>query len=120
MSVAEVAVDTDTRLSRVRDALNGILAQAGLSVPTIDAAFSDTVEKRTDPFDSSITEVFTWLGPRGDLLGTVQLHETGRVFAEHDVVQNHPGKPGWFVASVSVWGDDATVRGELSLIPLPE
>lgn len=117
-----VAADTSAleaeRISRARQAMKEALAAIKIQLPGVDSDFTDT-ESRTDPFDDSVTLFCHWRDKYGNLTGSLQIHESGRIFAEYDVIQNHPEKAGWFIEAVSVWGDDDDLRSELRLIPLP-
>ncbi|MAD47673.1 MAG: hypothetical protein CMI02_20035 [Oceanospirillaceae bacterium] len=117
-----VAADTSAveaqRIRRTRAALKQTLADIKITLPGLDADFSD-MENRADPFDGSVTLFCHWRDPHNNLIGSVQVHDSGRIFAEYDVIQNHPTKPGWFIEAVSVWGDDTALRSELRMMPLP-
>jgi len=117
-----VAADTSAveagRINRTREALKQALAEIKISLPGLNADFTDT-ETRADPFDGSVTLFCHWRDQHSNLIGSVQVHDSGRIFAEYDVIQNHPKKSGWFIESVSVWGDDNQLRSELRMLPLP-
>ena len=74
-------------------------------------------EVRVDPFDSSETLVGTWLDKHGSQTGEIQVRPSGSVYAEVDVVRNHPNDGRWFVESVTAWGDRDNIKTELSLLP---
>lgn len=74
-----------------------------------DAQFVDTV----DPYTQAINRVGTWRGQAR--YGTVTLFADGRVFAEYQVLQPHPIKPGYFVESVQIWGSPQQLRGDAVL-----
>lgn len=118
-SRALVAADEVPRIERVRGKMRDALVEVGIELPGVDAAPCDT-EQRADPFDQSLTRFHYWRDSHNNILGSIQLHGCGRVFAEYDVLRNHPHKPGWFIESVSVWGDDSHLRSELQLLPLPD
>lgn len=115
---ADLSAHEAQRIGLVRDALKQALLPLEIVLNGVDAPFS-VIEPRTDPFDGSVTLYCLWQDRHGQLLGSLQLHDSGRVFAEYDVVKNHPLKSGWFIESVSVWGDDSQLRHELQLLKLP-
>lgn len=84
----------------------------------VDRPFAEQ-EDRQDPFDQSITAFGFWRDANGKLLGSIQIKDTGRIYAEYDLVCNHPGKAGWFIESITVWGDDSGLKSELQLLRLP-
>lgn len=106
------------RLLLVKQTLKQALAPLAIELTGVDAAFA-LREYRTDPFDASATLYCLWRDAHGNLLGTVQLHDSGRVFAEYDVLQPHPHKSGWFIESVSAWGSGDALRTELQLLKMP-
>ncbi|WP_221797321.1 hypothetical protein [Oceanobacter mangrovi] len=118
-AVIELSKTFQRRAERVRDQLIQPVQDIGLALKGIDMPFAETEERR-DPYDGSITTYGFWRDANGQLLGTVQIDQSGRVFAEYDVIANHPNKAGWFIASVSVWGGDDKLQSELQLIRLPE
>ncbi|MAR89762.1 MAG: hypothetical protein SV765_13855 [Pseudomonadota bacterium] len=105
-------------LSRVRSALITELERRGLAElqSRIPQQLSSH-ELRTDPFDHSQTLAGTWLGSGGQRLGSVQIHEGGRVFAEFDLLVPHPTDPRWFVEAVTAWGQPPALKSELRLLP---
>lgn len=56
----------------------------------------------------------------GRKLGQVQLHSDGGFYAELDVIQTHPKKPGWFVESVTAWGRGGRITSEPKLLAMPD
>ncbi|MDK2776221.1 MAG: hypothetical protein KYX62_00975 [Pseudomonadota bacterium] len=122
MAVMNAAADTSSaesrRILRIREQMKQALAEADVALPGLDAAFADT-ESRNDPFDGSATLFCHWRDIHHNLRGSVQLHDSGRVYAEYDVLRTHPQRPAWFIEAVTVWGDDSGLRSELRLLPLP-
>tara|TARA_Y100001949_G_scaffold175295_1_gene184780 strand:+ start:838 stop:1227 length:390 start_codon:yes stop_codon:yes gene_type:complete len=114
----------DQRADRVRDHLRQCICELNLDNERelidagVDRPFAEQ-EDRQDPFDQSVTTFGFWRDSNGKLLGTLQIKESGRVYAEYDLVCNHPGKAGWFIESVNVWGDDTGLKSELQLLKLP-
>ncbi|MDP3332876.1 MAG: hypothetical protein Q8S55_13000 [Methylococcaceae bacterium] len=41
------------------------------------------------------------------------------LYAEYDVVKQHPGKAKWFVESVTAWGNGENIKAEPKLLPMP-
>lgn len=130
----------DERVDRVRCCIREVVSELGLNVSPVQgsnqsgarepgASQKNTIdgfeqpfaeqENRQDPFDQSVTCFGFWRDANGQLLGSVQLRDSGRVYAEYDLVCQHPTRPGWFIESVTVWGDDSGLKSELQLLPLP-
>ncbi|TNE76740.1 MAG: hypothetical protein EP334_07835 [Gammaproteobacteria bacterium] len=74
-------------------------------------------ELRRDPYDGSEGLHAEWRNGRGQRLGGLQLHGSGQVFAEFDVVQAHPTDSRWFIEAVSAWGNPDNLKSELRLLP---
>ncbi|WP_317929955.1 hypothetical protein [Halioxenophilus sp. WMMB6] len=72
---------------------------------------------QVDPFDGSETLVGTWLDTHGSQTGEVQIRPNGSVYAEVDVVRDHPNDVRWFVESVTAWGNRQEIKTELRLLP---
>ena len=108
----------DETLTNVRQAFAVQCSKLGVSQQGFDADFAET-EERTDPFDNSSTLFGFWRSSLGMLLGTVQVHESGRVYAEYDLTMMHPEKKGWFIEAVTVWGTGSDLKSELRMIPAP-
>lgn len=72
---------------------------------------------RIDPFDSSETLFGIWRDQHGNQTGEIQVHSSGRVYAEADVVRNHPKDGRWFVEAVTAWGNSDDIKTELRLLP---
>lgn len=126
----------DERLDRIRCCIRDAVSALGLNASPVQGSkksgsrsrktmdgfeqpFAEQ-EHRQDPFDQSVTCFGFWRDAHGQLLGSVQLRDSGRVYAEYDLVCQHPTRPGWFIESVTVWGDDAGLKSELQLLRLPE
>lgn len=115
----------DQRADQVRDHLRQRICELNLTNERdlleagVDRPFAEQ-EDRQDPFDQSITTFGFWRDPNGKLLGTVQIKESGRVYAEYDLICNHPCKAGWFIEAITVWGDDTGLKSELQLLKLPD
>lgn len=73
-----------------------------------------------DPFSQQDSLHGSWYGPHDNLIGSILFHADGSFFAEHDVVQPHPHKSGWFIEAVSAWGKDDCIKTETRLLPMPE
>ncbi len=72
---------------------------------------------RTDPFDQSETLTGVWRDLHGTRLGELQVRNDGSVYAEFDVVRQHPTDVRWFVESVTAWGTASAIKTELRLLP---
>jgi len=117
-AAADAADAFFARVEQVRQQLLLPVEQLGLTLKGIDQPLCD-VEDRRDPYDGSVTTFGFWRDPNGDLLGSIQVEHSGRVYAEYDVIANHPEKPGWFIESVCVWGTRDQLAAELQLLRLP-
>ncbi|WP_320818654.1 hypothetical protein [Thalassolituus sp.] len=105
------------RIARVQAALNEKLTDLNLTVCGLFSDFSNN-ELCQDPYDQSTSLLCEWRDKHNNLLGSLQLHDSGRVFAEYDVIKPHPTKPKWFIEAVTAWGDDEQLRTELRLLPM--
>ncbi|HBS42154.1 MAG TPA: hypothetical protein DEA26_05705 [Oceanospirillales bacterium] len=130
MSTAPVNMDAEAkvvgietsfvrRVERIQAQLRQITDKANVVVRGFEEPFTE-LEKRIDPYDSSFTQYGFWRGRNGELLGSVQIHQNGQVYAEYDVGCVHPGKPGWFIESATVWGNDERLTGELQCLKMPD
>lgn len=105
-------------IQAVRAAFLKELNKAGLD------SFAESVEAplvgadlRKDPYDGSETLYMEWRDQTGMRAGSILIHGTGQVFAELDIVANHPSKKSWFVEAVSAWGPRDALKSELKLLP---
>jgi len=71
-----------------------------------------------DPFDSSKTLTGVWRDSHGSQIGEIQVRDNGSIYAELDVVRNHPVDARWFVEAVTAWGRSGDVKTELKLLPV--
>lgn len=71
----------------------------------------------TDPVDKSDILEGIWHDQRGNKQGEIQIRADGRIYAEVDVICNHPSDVRWFVESVTAWGKNAKLTTELRLLP---
>ncbi len=60
-----------------------------------------------------------WRDGKSQKIGNLVFHAGGSFFVEHDVIREHPARPGWFVEAVNAWGCGDDIRAEPRLIPLP-
>jgi hypothetical protein len=70
----------------------------------------------TDPANSLPSYTGTWRNCQGIRCGSLALNSDGSYYAEYDALVPHPGKPGWFVEAVTVWGRDGVVKAEPRLL----
>ena len=70
-----------------------------------------------DPFDGSETLAGEWRDKYGELQGEIKVREDGRVYAEVNVIRNHPTDVRWFVEAVTAWGKKDDLKTELRLLP---
>ena len=72
---------------------------------------------RIDDFDGNQSLYAEWQNTDGHCLGSLLIHGTGQVYAELDVLQDHPTNRKWFVESVTCWGGSDALNCELGLLP---
>ncbi len=72
---------------------------------------------KVDPFDGSETLIGSWMDTHGSQTGEIQVRGNGSIYAEVDVVRNHPKDVRWFVESVTAWGNRDHIKTELRLLP---
>ena len=91
-------------------ALRGQVEKLGLSIADepiwAEATFAETV----DPFSQEINLIGTWRGKQR--YGTVTIFPDGRIFAEYQVLLQHPAIENSYVESVQVWGRPEKLRGD--------
>lgn len=73
-----------------------------------------------DPYTQQDTLEGLWKGAQQNRIGSILFHGDGSFFAEFDVVQVHPRKPGWFVEKITAWGNGEMLKTEAELLPMPE
>ena len=95
------------------------LADAGienaLNIIPLPEEAEYTVER--DPFDGSETLHGVWRDKKGNKIGEIQVRDNDSVYAEADVIRNHPTDGRWFVESVTAWGKKTDIKTELKLLP---
>ena len=106
-------------LNSVWQAMRLRLTQTGLEnslnvIPRPDLA---EYAIHTDPFEKTDTLIGVWKDERGTRLGEIQIRADGSVYAEVDVVRNHPKDVRWFVEAVTAWGQPDALKTELRLLP---
>lgn len=106
-------------LRDVWQAMRMQLADAGLEnalniIPLPDVA-EYTIER--DPFDGSETLHGVWRDKKGNKIGEIQVRDNDSVYAEVDVIRNHPTDGRWFVEAVTAWGKKTDIKTELKLLP---
>lgn len=69
-----------------------------------------------DPYDQSFSLSGTWLDTNGYRCGEIQIRADGGIYAEVDVVRNHPTDPRWFIEAVTAWGNKQAIKTELRLL----
>jgi len=70
-----------------------------------------------DPYDGTTTLVGEWQNPKGKVIGSVVIHESGQLFAELDVLRLLPEDTRWLVDAVVAFGTAGDLRSELRLTP---
>lgn len=72
---------------------------------------------RIDDFDGNQSLYGEWHDSLGQCKGSLLIHGSGQVYAELDVLQDHPTKSKWYVESVTCWGLASALNAELGLLP---
>lgn len=105
-SVAAVVVRIKEELARF-----GFSAQAA----ALEGGLHNT-QLRIDDFDGNQSLYGEWHDSLGQCKGSLLIHGSGQVYAELDVLQDHPSKPQWYVESVTCWGLASALNAELGLL----
>ena len=91
-------------------ALRDQVEKLGLSIGDepiwAEATFVETV----DPYSQEINLIGTWRGKQR--YGTVTFFPDGRIFAEYQVLLQHPAREDSYVESVQIWGRPEKLRGD--------
>lgn len=105
-------------IERVHHALAARLLRSGITEETRSLPPWQTAhyEWHTDPFDQSQNLTGVWRDARGDQVGQIQVMADGRIYAELDVICNHPTDRRWFVEAVTAWGSEDRIKTELRLL----
>ncbi len=108
-------------LLTVSQALKDCLAREGIANAFVmPLEFDKAVYSvNVDPFDGSETLIACWRDEAGIQQGEMQLRSDDSLFAEVNVVRQHPYKPQWFVEGVTAWGTLACIKTELKLLAMP-
>lgn len=69
-----------------------------------------------DPYDQSETLSGEWRDKYGELQGEIKIRGDGRIYAEVNIIRNHPKDARWFVEAVSAWGRSDDLKTELKLL----
>lgn len=117
-AVAQSLVQHKGLLNAVWQAMRLRLVDTGLedSLNTLPRPEVARYEMREDPFDTSKTLIGTWRDTQGATVGEIQVRDNGSVYAELDVIRNHPTDARWFVESVTAWGNQGDIKTELKLL----
>lgn len=104
----------------IRDALQGQVERLGFAVGEVQISDPLAAEYRLerDPASGEDSLVGEWRDQKGQKLGNLVFHADGSFFVEHDVIRNHPKRPGWFVEAVNAWGRGDDIRAEPRLMPM--
>ena len=114
---AEVALIDEPleAMAAIRAAFRLECDKAGIEHQGFMAPLTES-DLRVDPFDQSVNWFGFWRNPLGLLLGSVQVRESGQIFAEYDLTLMRPIREDCFVEAVSVWGTPEALKGELRLM----
>lgn len=113
--IARCRAEEDT-LAEIRCVLRNELLRRGLTDITVPGQLQ-TCRLITDPDDGSVTLVGEWRRHRGKVIGSVQIHANGELFAELGVLQPAPHDPSQRVQSVVAFGHPGALHTELRLVP---
>lgn len=94
----------------------GFTLRSPIVPPSFDGAEFALV---VDPYSQSQDLVGYWYGPGRMRIGQIKFHGDGSFYAEYDVAQPHPKKPGMFVEAINAWGRDRQIKTEAKLLELP-
>ena len=92
------------------DALRRQAQRLGLSLGNEPVWQEAVIHTETDPYSREENRVAIWRGKARD--GTVTFFADGRIFAEYQVLQAHPGRNDCYVESVQVWGRPDALKGD--------
>lgn len=106
-------------LAALKEKLAGLDLAAGMvAIPAFEEA-QFTLER--DLYDAALTTLTASFYPRPRYrAGVLLFHADGSCYAEYHVMQQHPGKPDWFIESVEGWMRDGAVQTDLRLIAMPQ
>lgn len=118
-SADKMMSDNREFLTQVWQAMRLQLCQDGLEtainlVPRPELA---NYQLLRDPYDGSESLAGKWRDKFGGLQGEIQLRQDGKVYAEVNVIRNHPTDVRWFVEAVTAWGTKDNIKTELRLLP---
>ncbi|PKO38124.1 MAG: hypothetical protein CVU31_19350 [Betaproteobacteria bacterium HGW-Betaproteobacteria-4] len=94
-------------------ALRGQVEKLGLTIGDEPVWAEATFAEEVDPYSQEISVIATWRGKQR--FGTVTFFPDGRVFAEYQVLLQHPAREDSYVESVQVWGRPEKFRGDAVL-----
>lgn len=104
----------------IRDALQRQVERLGIAAGEVQIsdplAAKYRLERDTASGEDSL--LGEWRDQKGQKLGNLVFHADGSFFVEHDVIRNHPRRPGWFVEAVNAWGRGDDIRAEPRLLPM--
>lgn len=75
------------------------------------------IEIVRDAYDHEERVIGRWRDQGGNQYAHIVHYANGKLFAEHDVLQPHPGKPELYVEAMEVWGEPGKLRYEARLLP---
>lgn len=82
---------------------------------TIDHGLVD-FELKTDPYDKSQSLCAKWINARGEPCGNLQILGNGQLYAEFDLLVDHPRDTRWFIESITAWGRSGEIVTDLQLL----
>jgi len=82
---------------------------------TVDNGLVD-FELRKDPYDQSESLCAQWINGHGEKCGNLQILGNGQLYAEFDVLLDHPTDERWFIEAITAWGSNGELRTDLQLL----
>lgn len=103
---------------RVLDRLQALAAQYGVELPNLHWDGARFAFQR-DPATGHDALIARWV--RGARNIEITLRPDGHIYAECDLLVDHPSRPGYWMDTLALWGRrDAELRCEPSLIRKPQ
>lgn len=109
----------ESDLENVWQALRTCLFNSGVEsvVSIIPHPQSASFSLISDPYDGSEVLLGHWRDKHGAQQGEIQVRVDNSVYAEVDVIRDHPKDARWFIESVTAWGSLSNIKTDLRLLP---
>ncbi len=116
--VAQRYLDEQPTIEQIQQLVKRELERYGFNhLQEVVASNLCNQQLRVDDFDGNQSFYGEWHDQQGRCLGSVLIHGGGQVYAELDILKQHPTNYKWFVESVTVWGRCPALKSDLSLLP---